>query len=73
MNLGLLFLVAFFWGTSNPMMKKVTADLPKDSGQELSFVSHAYQLLRKYVLSISRTHASGGNLLRRSCTTEPAL
>lgn len=48
MNLGLLFLVAFFWGTSNPLMKRVSASDASESKTDLSPFMHIISLFKRY-------------------------
>jgi hypothetical protein len=52
MNLWLLFLVAFFWGTSNPLMKKVTADVKVREMRGNSTFAHIAALFTKFVSSL---------------------
>jgi drug/metabolite transporter (DMT)-like permease len=48
MSLGLLFLVAFFWGTSNPLMKRVTADEPGEHAKLSSPIAHMISLFKRH-------------------------
>ncbi len=63
MNIGLLCLVAFFWGTSNPLMKKVSADDPAKPTGSNSPIMHILSLFKRWKFVLAYLYDQAGSML----------
>ena len=63
MNLPLLILVAFFWGTSNPLMKRVTADDPGKDSSGLSPIAFIITLFKRWKFVAAYLYDQAGSML----------